>query len=447
MPLLYLTGLANNLPNNGKSEEWEWAPSSHSWLTREQSAFYHSGLCAYGLPRYLRGKESACQGGRPGFNPWVGKVPWRRKWQSTPVSLPGKSHGQRNLVGNSPRGHKESDTTEWLSTHTCVRIPTCAHTYTLHKRYMNTFIWWNVQIEKSKCSKVKAKLAFLSSLPGRHVFSWAILLCIYVRANMQWDGVLNLFIYTHGSDRILLYFTIWWSSCKNTQPIFCTLLHRRPLCVNSMFHSPYHSTTVKLSGLRLKSNDIRWKYPSISSLLRGSICRNRWVFSVYWKDSLGGGYTKLRGKKALYNLKKILSLVSIFCDLKKASFSATYSWAWQATCRSPAWAQGLGVSQLAAPLTPPPSPPPLPVNAHHSDGTSPSVCLSHNKMSSKCSTPAVHSPHSLACSRPSELCWVTLGSADIKFPMLFSFFHILCNAIVILLIYTCICVFYKKQGF
>ena len=266
-----------------------------------------------------------------------------------------------DLVGNSPRGHKESDPTEWLSTHTCVRTPTCAHTYTLHKRYMNTFIWWNVQIEKSKCSKVKTKLAFLSSLPGRHVFSWAILLCIYVRANMQWDAVLNLFIYTHGSDRILLYLTIWWSSCKNTQPIFCTLLHRRPLCVNSMLHSPYHSTTVKLSGLRLKSNDIRWKYPSISSLLRGSICRNRWVFSVYWKDSLGGGYTKLRGKKALYNLKKIflVSLVSIFCDLKKASFSATYSWAWQATCRSPAWAQGLGISQLAAPLTPPPSPPPL----------------------------------------------------------------------------------------
>ena len=39
---------------------------------------------------------------------------WRRKWQPTPVVLPGKSHGQRNLVGYSPWGHKESDTTEWL---------------------------------------------------------------------------------------------------------------------------------------------------------------------------------------------------------------------------------------------------------------------------------------------------------------------------------------------
>ena len=51
---------------------------------------------------------------RPGFNPWVGKIPWRRKWQSTPVLLPGKSHGQRILVGYSPSGHNESDTTEQL---------------------------------------------------------------------------------------------------------------------------------------------------------------------------------------------------------------------------------------------------------------------------------------------------------------------------------------------
>ena len=50
--------------------------------------------------------------GRPGFNPLVGKIPWRRKWQPTPVLLPGKSHGQRSLVGYSSWGHKESDMTE-----------------------------------------------------------------------------------------------------------------------------------------------------------------------------------------------------------------------------------------------------------------------------------------------------------------------------------------------
>ena len=51
---------------------------------------------------------------RPGFNPWVGKITWRRKWKPSPVFLPGESCGRRNLVGYSPRGHKESDTTEPL---------------------------------------------------------------------------------------------------------------------------------------------------------------------------------------------------------------------------------------------------------------------------------------------------------------------------------------------
>ena len=50
-------------------------------------------------------------------SPWVGKIPWRRKWQPTPVLLPGESHGLRILVGYSPWGRKESDTTEWLHFH------------------------------------------------------------------------------------------------------------------------------------------------------------------------------------------------------------------------------------------------------------------------------------------------------------------------------------------
>ena len=45
------------------------------------------------------------------FDPWVGKVPWRRAWQLTPVVLPRGSHGQRSLAGYSPQGLKESDTT------------------------------------------------------------------------------------------------------------------------------------------------------------------------------------------------------------------------------------------------------------------------------------------------------------------------------------------------
>ena len=60
------------------------------------------------------GKSTCLQCGRPGFDPCIGKIPWRRKRQPTPVLLPEKSHGRRSLVGYSPWGHKESDTTEQL---------------------------------------------------------------------------------------------------------------------------------------------------------------------------------------------------------------------------------------------------------------------------------------------------------------------------------------------
>ena len=75
-------------------------------------------VCTYiyrGFPGGASGKESARQCRRykrRGFNPCFRKIPWNRKWQPTPVFLPGKSHGQRNLVGYSPWGCKELDTTE-----------------------------------------------------------------------------------------------------------------------------------------------------------------------------------------------------------------------------------------------------------------------------------------------------------------------------------------------
>ena len=58
------------------------------------------------LPRWLSGKESTCQSRKHGFNPWIRKILWRRKWQPTPVFLPGKSHGRRSLAGYSPWGRK-----------------------------------------------------------------------------------------------------------------------------------------------------------------------------------------------------------------------------------------------------------------------------------------------------------------------------------------------------
>ena len=74
---------------------------------------------AYVLPKWLSDKEPACQCRiscrRHGFDPRVGNIPWRRKWQPTLVFLPGESHGQRSLVGYRHGVSKELDATEWLT--------------------------------------------------------------------------------------------------------------------------------------------------------------------------------------------------------------------------------------------------------------------------------------------------------------------------------------------
>ena len=76
---------------------------------------------------WFTGKESDCQCRRHRFDPWVRNMPWRRKWQSTAVFLPGKSHGQKALACYSPWGYKQSDTTERLGMHTCMNSSICGH--------------------------------------------------------------------------------------------------------------------------------------------------------------------------------------------------------------------------------------------------------------------------------------------------------------------------------
>ena len=85
---------------------------------------WNTHLC-YGLPRWLSGKESACQCRRCKrcwFDLWVGKISWRRKWQPTPVFLPGKFHGQMNLASYCPVGLQSQ-------TRLCryIHIQACAH--------------------------------------------------------------------------------------------------------------------------------------------------------------------------------------------------------------------------------------------------------------------------------------------------------------------------------
>ena len=87
--------------------------------------------------RWLSGKESACQCGSRGFNPWVRKIPWGRKWHPTLVFLPGNSRGQRSLAGYRPWSHKELDPAEQLNTH--------IHTHSIISRASQVAQWQRVR--------------------------------------------------------------------------------------------------------------------------------------------------------------------------------------------------------------------------------------------------------------------------------------------------------------
>ena len=85
-----------------KSQTWLSDWTELNWIFTE----YFPGVS---------GNRVCLQYRKPGFNSWVRKIPWRRKWQATLVFLPGNSHGWRSLAGYSPWSRKELDTTELLS--------------------------------------------------------------------------------------------------------------------------------------------------------------------------------------------------------------------------------------------------------------------------------------------------------------------------------------------
>ena len=117
-------GYPGSIPGSGRSPgERKGYPLRYSglensmdspWGHKESDMTEPLSLILLGLPWWLRGYSVCLQCGRPGFNPWVEKIPWRRKWHPIPVLLPGKSHEWRSVVGYSPWGRKELDTTERL---------------------------------------------------------------------------------------------------------------------------------------------------------------------------------------------------------------------------------------------------------------------------------------------------------------------------------------------
>ena len=125
IPLIYTSAIWNWYPVLFYPEFPQGLPTGHPLFTDMASNIFHSQVIIYYIynidfPKWLSGKESTClcrRCRRCGFNPWVRKISWRRKWQPTPVFLPGKSHGQKSLVGYSPWRCRELDMTKWLSMH------------------------------------------------------------------------------------------------------------------------------------------------------------------------------------------------------------------------------------------------------------------------------------------------------------------------------------------
>ena len=92
-------------------ESWKesWAPKNWSlWTVMLEKTFESPLDCKEIQPVHPKGNQW--------FDPWVGKISWKRAWQPTPVFLPGGFRGQRSLAAYSPWGYKESDMTEQLST-------------------------------------------------------------------------------------------------------------------------------------------------------------------------------------------------------------------------------------------------------------------------------------------------------------------------------------------
>jgi len=96
-------------------------------------------LLHHGFPDGLVVKHPPAIAGDAGdrFDLWVGKMPWKRKWHPTSVFLPGKLNGQRSLLGDSPWGHKEQDTTKQLSMLSLSLSHTHTHTHTHTTCYIN----------------------------------------------------------------------------------------------------------------------------------------------------------------------------------------------------------------------------------------------------------------------------------------------------------------------
>ena len=133
-------------------------------------------LTTHGLPLLLN-KESCLQCWRAEFDPWVGKIPWRRERLSLPVFWPGEFHGQRILMGYSPWGHKESDRAQWLSLTHLVYLLFCWHFWV----NFSLLLYGRRILGTSDCHWLTSPdlLSFISTIL-LHVFCLSHIFCVFL---------------------------------------------------------------------------------------------------------------------------------------------------------------------------------------------------------------------------------------------------------------------------
>ena len=137
VPLPFLNPACTSGSSQFRCTSLAWRILSITLLACEMSTTVHPGGSD--------SKESACSVGDPGSIPWVRKIPWRRKWLSTPVFFPGKFHGQRSLVGSSPWCCKQLDMTEHTQQQENSTLMRVAWTMK-----QGQGIWWKFWISKRK---------------------------------------------------------------------------------------------------------------------------------------------------------------------------------------------------------------------------------------------------------------------------------------------------------
>ena len=133
------------------------------------------------LSWWFSGKESTCQCRRHRFDPWVEKIPWRKKWQPIPVFLPGKSHGQRSLMGCRPRGHKVGH--DW-ATKPCKLL--------CERWWRVSFPVWGQNWTKKSLCESREKHVYNQhekSLSGREFLLWAMFELSWVKVGALLERV------------------------------------------------------------------------------------------------------------------------------------------------------------------------------------------------------------------------------------------------------------------